>query len=239
VPLALVLGSGLVIALYVLANVSYLVVLPLAGIQHAAEDRVGTAALQVVFGNAAAAIMAVAIMISTFGCNNGLILAGARVYYAMARDGLFFRGIARLNERRVPAAGLVLQCAWACLLVLPRTRLRDPATGAETYGNLYSNLLNYVIFSVLIFYVLTTAGLFVLRRKRPHAERPIRAFGYPVVPALYIALAAVIVLVLAVYKTRTTWPGLVLVLAGVPVYFFWRRAGGRAAVAEAPEPSRK
>ncbi len=149
----------------------------------------------------------------------------------MARDGLFFRATGRLNARHVPAVGLVLQCVWACLLVLPRTRLRDaagaplldPATGLEQYGNLYSNLLDYVVFAVLIFYVLTIVGLFVLRRTRPDAERPYRAFGYPVVPALYIVVASAIAVVLLVYKTQTTWPGLVIVLTGIPVYLLWRR----------------
>jgi len=230
IPLSLAIGTGLVITLYLLANVAYLVTLPLAAIQTAPDDRVATATLGVIFGTAGAAIMAVAIIISTFGCNNGLILAGARVYYAMARDGLFFRATGRLNEKHVPAVGLLLQCGWAALLVLPRTRTRDaagasvldPATGIEQYGNLYSNLLDYVVFSVLIFYVLTIAGLFVLRRTRPNAERPYRAVGYPIVPALYIVAATVIMLVLLVYKTQTTWPGLFIVLTGVPVYFLWR-----------------
>jgi basic amino acid/polyamine antiporter, APA family len=176
-------------------------------------------------------IMAVAIMVSTFGCNNGLILAGARVYYAMARDGLFFKATGKLNNRSVPGVGLLLQCLWTCLLVLPRTRLRDAAgaprldllTGHEQYGNLYSNLLDYVVFAVLIFYVLTILGLFRLRCKRPDAERPYRAFGYPVVPALYIVVASAITLVLLLYKTETSWPGLLIVLAGVPIYFLWAR----------------
>ena len=230
VPRALALGTGVVIALYVLANVAYLSILPLQAIQHAPDDRVGTAALGAIFGPAGATLMALAIIVSTFGCNNGLVLAGARVYYAMAKDGLFFRATGRLNERRVPAVGLWLQCAWTCLLVLPRTRLRDAegallldAAGAPRYGNLYSNLLDYVVFSVLIFYVLTIAGLFRLRRTRPDAERPYRAFGYPVVPGLYIVLATVILVVLLLYRTSTTWPGLLLVLTGLPVYAFWRR----------------
>lgn len=232
VPLSLAFGTGLVITLYLLANVAYLCVLPLEKIQHAADDRVGTAAMAVMFGGAGAAIMAVAIMISTFGCCNGLILAGARVYYAMAQDGLFFKSTGRLNTRHVPAMALVLQGIWTALLVLPRTRLRDPVTnapildasGAEQYGNLYGMLLDYVVFAVLIFYVLTIAGVFVLRRARPDAERPYRAFGYPVLPALYIIAATVILLVLAVYRTQTSWPGLLLVVAGVPVYFFWRKS---------------
>lgn len=232
IPLSLAAGTGLVTLLYVLANVAYLCVLPLADIQTAPDDRVGTAALTAIFGSVGAAIMAVAIMVSTFGCNNGLILAGARVYWAMARDGLFFRSTGQLNERRVPAMGLLLQCFWACLLVLPRTRLRDengatlldPATGQAQYGNLYSNLLDYVVFAVLIFYVLTIAGIFVLRRKRPDAERPYRAFGYPIVPALYIVAALTILIVLLLYRTSTTWPGLLIVLTGIPVYLFWRRS---------------
>ena len=171
-------------------------------------------------------MMAVAIMISTFGCANGLILAGARVYYAMARDGLFFRSIGRLNAARVPSQGLLLQGVWAALLVLARTRLVDPATGAVTYGNLYSDLLDYVVFAVLIFYVLTIYGLFVLRRKRPDANRPYRAFGYPVIPAMYIIVALAIMVILLLYKTQTTWPGLVIVLLGVPVYFLWSRSSG-------------
>ena len=231
IPLSLAFGTMLVITLYVLANVAYLVTLPLAQIQQAPDDRVATAALQVILGSAGAAVMAVAIVISTFGCNNGLILAGARVYYAMARDGLFFRSTGRLNAKHVPAVGLVLQGIWASLLVLPRTRLRDAAgqplidaaTGMERYGNLYSDLLNYVVFSVLIFYVLTIGGVFILRRKRPDAERPYRAFGYPVVPALYMVAATVIMLALIIYQTKTTWPGLVIVLIGIPVYLIRRR----------------
>jgi APA family basic amino acid/polyamine antiporter len=167
--------------------------------------------------------MAVAMMVSTFGCNNGLILAGARAYYAMARDGLFFERAGRLNAARVPAWGLVLQGIWTGLLVLPRTF--NPETGA--YGNLYGNLLDYVISAALLFYVLTIAGIFRLRRTRPDAERPYRAFGYPVVPALYIVGAAAIMLVLFVYRPSTTWPGLVLVLLGVPVYLFRRRYARR------------
>jgi APA family basic amino acid/polyamine antiporter len=231
-PLSLALGTGLVITLYLLANVAYLCVLPLEKIQHAADDRVGTAAMAVMFGGAGGAIMAVAIMVSTFGCCNGLILAGARVYYAMAQDGLFFRSTGRLNSRHVPAMALVLQGIWTALLVLPRTRLRDPVTnapvldasGTEQYGNLYGMLLDYVVFAVLIFYVLTIFGIFVLRRTQPQADRPYRAFGYPLLPALYIVAATVILMVLAVYRTQTSWPGLLIVLAGVPVYFLWRKS---------------
>jgi APA family basic amino acid/polyamine antiporter len=210
------------------------VTLPLHAIQTAPDDRVATAALQVIFGPAGATMMAIAIIISTFGCNNGLILAGARVYYAMARDGLFFRPTGRLNRERVPAMGLVFQGVWASLLVLPRTRQVDPVTHLTQYGNLYSNLLEYVIFSVLLFYLLTIAAIFVLRRTRPDAERPYRAFGYPLVPALYLVGAAVIVVVLLLYRTQTSWPGLVIVLTGIPVYFLWRRRGAPDGLA-APE----
>jgi APA family basic amino acid/polyamine antiporter len=230
-PLALAAGTGLVTALYILANLAYLCLLPIGQIQHAPDDRVATAAIETVFHGAGPIVMAIAIMVSTFGCDNGLILSGARVYYAMARDGLFFKSTGRLNERSVPAMGLVLQCIWTCLLVLPRTRLHeangapklDPLTGLEQYGNLYSELLDYVIFAVLIFYVLTIAGLFILRRKQPQAERPYRAFGYPLVPALYIIVASAIMFVLLLYRTNTSWPGLLIVLTGVPVYFLWKR----------------
>src|SRR5207302_2890991 len=242
-PLSLALGTGVVILLYVLCNLIYLTTLPLdgapngatileRGIKYASEERVGTAVMTQMLGSTGGALMAVAIMISTFGCCNGLILAGARVYYAMARDGLFFRSTGRLNARHVPAMALALQGVWTALLVLPRTRLRNPVTnapvldaaGVEQYGNLYGTLLDYVVFAVLIFYVLTIAGVFVLRRTQPQAERPYRAFGYPLLPAFYIVAATVILLVLAVYRTQTSWPGLLLVLAGVPVYFLWRKS---------------
>ena len=224
IPLSLALGTSVVIGLYLLANVAYLVTLTFAEVQHAPSDRVATATLDVIFPGAGVTIMAVAIVISTFGCNNGLILAGARAYYAMARDGLFFTQAGRLNPMRVPAWGLMLQGVWAAFLVLPRTY--DPATRA--YGNLYNNLLDYVISAALVFYILTISGIFRLRSTRPDAERPYRAFGYPVVPALYIAGAATILLVLFVYRTATTWPGVIIVLLGVPVYFAWRTKSSRS-----------
>jgi basic amino acid/polyamine antiporter, APA family len=227
IPLSLLFGTGLVITLYLLANVAYLCVLPLNTIQHAPDDRVGTAAMQVMFGGAGAGIMAVAIMISTFGCCNGLILAGARVYYAMAQDGLFFKATARLNSKHVPAVALVLQGTWTAVLVLPRTRNVDATSGAVTYGNLYGNLLDYIIFAALIFYVLTIAGVFVLRHTRPDAERPYRALGYPILPALYMLGATVIMIVLLAYRAQTTWPGLVIVLTGLPVYFLWNKSRNR------------
>jgi len=229
-PLSLVFGTAIVISLYLLANVAYLSTLPLVQIQTAPDDRVATATLSAIFGSAGATIMAAAIIVSTFGCNNGLILAGARVYYAMARDGLFFRSVGQLNAKRVPSRALLLQGIWASLLVLVRTRRVDAATGAVAYGNLYSDLLDYVVFSVLIFYVLAIAGVFVLRWKRPQAERPYRAVGYPVVPAVYIILALAIMLVLILYNTQTTWPGLLIVLLGVPVYLIWSRSSGKEAI---------
>jgi APA family basic amino acid/polyamine antiporter len=225
IPLSLALGTGLVIGLYLLANVAYLTALPFQAIQNAPSDRVASETANVIFPGIGASVMAVAIMVSTFGCNNGLILAGARAYWAMARDGLFFRKAGELNENHVPAWGLLIQGIWAALLVLPRTVTTDAATGAVTYGNLYGNLLDYVISAALIFYILTIAGIFRLRQKRPDAERPYKAFGYPLVPALYIAGAAVILVVLFIYQTATTWPGLIIILTGVPVYFIWRKIG--------------
>jgi APA family basic amino acid/polyamine antiporter len=212
----------IVIALYLLANVAYLTTLPFEKIQGA--DRVATDTMNVIFSGRGAIVMAVAIMISTFGCNNGLILAGARAYYAMARDGLFFKSSGQLNHKHVPAWGLVIQGIWAALLVLPRT-IKHDAAGNVTYGNLYGNLLDYVISAALIFYILTILGIIVLRYKRPNAERPYKAFGYPVVPILYIIGATVILTILFVYQTATTWPGLIIVITGIPVYFIWSKLG--------------
>jgi APA family basic amino acid/polyamine antiporter len=209
VPLSLLLGVGLVSVLYLLANYAYLLVLPFDQIQNAAEDRVGTAAASAILGPVAVQVMAAAIMVSTFGCANGLTLAGARVYYAMALDNLFFRQAARLDPRtQAPSTSLWIQCLWACGLTL---------TGS------YSDLLDYVIFAVLLFYILTIVGIFVLRRKRPEAPRPYKAFGYPLLPGLYILLASGIELLLLLYKPSFTWPGLVIVLLGIPVYFWWTK----------------
>ena len=223
IPLSLAMGTGLVILLYVLANVAYIVTLPFSEIQHAPADRVATATLQAIFPGRGAAIMAVLIMISTFGCMNGLILAGARACYAMARDKLFFRRAYSLNKAKVPAWALVIEGAWASFLVLPRTY--DAST--QSYGNLYSNLLDYIISAALLFYVLTVAGLFRLRYTRPDAERPYRAFGYPLIPGLYTIGAAVILIVLLIYKPSSTWPGLVIVLIGLPVYWLFNRSIAR------------
>ena len=231
-PLALAIGTGAVIFLYVAVNYVYLRVLPLAGsetaaltdllargIQHAPEDRVGTAVMQVMLGSAGASLMAAAILVSTFGCNNGLILSGARVYYAMAKDGLFFRAAGKLHPKyKTPAASLGVQAVWTCLLCLSGS---------------YGQLLDYIIFAVLVFYILTIVGLFVLRVKRPDAERPYKAFGYPVLPAIYIAMALFIDVVLLLYKPQYTWPGLAIVLLGIPVYFLWSRRSSAPASARA------
>jgi APA family basic amino acid/polyamine antiporter len=228
IPLSLAFGTVLVIGLYLLANVAYLAALPFTAIQNAPSDRVASETANVIFPGAGATIMAIAIMISTFGCNNGLILMGARAYYAMARDGLFFRRVGELNKNHVPAWGLIIQGIWAGVLVLPRTVRTDAAGNVTGYGNLYGNLLDYVISAALIFYILTIIGIFVLRRKRPDAERPYKAFGYPIVPALYIVGASVILVVLFMYQTATTWPGLIIVLTGVPIYFLWRKSSAGA-----------
>lgn len=221
-PLSLAIGTGVVLLLYILCNFVYLSVLPLAGdphgttlvergIQYAQEDRVATAVMERAFTGSGAKLMAAAILISTFGCANGMILAGARVYYAMSRDGLFFKSVGKLSERsKTPVNSLWVQWAWTCLLCISGS---------------YGQLLDYVIFAVLVFYILTILGLFVLRRTQPDAPRPYRAFGYPVLPGLYIIMATFICLVLLRYKPQYTWPGLILVLLGVPVYLVWRRRG--------------
>ncbi|MCU1305384.1 MAG: amino acid/polyamine/organocation transporter, superfamily [Acidobacteriaceae bacterium] len=221
-PLSLALGTGTVILLYIAANFVYLNVLPLdgtptgqtvleRGIKYASEDRVGTAVMLQMFGSMGAALMSIAIMISTFGCCNGLIMAGARVYYAMAKDGLFFKSVASLHPKyKSPAISLVVQGVWTCLLCLSGS---------------YGQLLDYIIFAVLVFYILTIAGLFVLRRTRPDAERPYKALGYPVLPAIYIVMALFIDIVLLRYKPQYTWPGLIIVLLGIPVYWMWKRSG--------------
>jgi basic amino acid/polyamine antiporter, APA family len=222
-PLSLLIGTSLVIFLYLLANVAYLVTLPLPAMQHVADDRIATAVLRMIFPRFGAGLMAAAIMVSTFGTVNALTLAGARASYAMAEDGLFFRIARRLNTAHVPGWALLLQGCWSVLLVLPRTY--NPATGQ--YGNLYSNLLDYVISAALMFYILTIAGVFRLRKTRPNADRPYRTWGYPVVPAVYILGASIILAVLFRYRPTTTWPGLGIVALGVPVYFLIRLRNGR------------
>ena len=214
-PRALALGTICVTGLYFLANVAYLLVLPLGAIQHAPSDRVATAMLQVIFPGWGAVLMAAAIMISTFGCMNALILAGPRVYYSMANDGLFPKSAGRLNRAHVPGWSLMIQGIWSAALVLPRTY--NMATRA--YGSLYSNLLDYVISAALIFYVLTIAGVIRLRMKLPNAPRPYRAWGYPVVPLVYIAGGLAVLACLFAYRPATTWPGLLIVACGLPVYW--------------------
>jgi APA family basic amino acid/polyamine antiporter len=209
-PMALLVGCLLVTTLYVLANVAYLNVLPLHAIQHAPADRVATAVATALFGPGAARVMAIAIMISTFGCVNGLILSGARVSFAMARDGLFFRRLERLNDAAVPANALWAQALWASILALSGS---------------YSDLLEYVISVDILFFVLLVVAVIVLRRRRPDLPRPFRAPWYPVLPLFYAAAGAVLIAVLLAGNPRTTWPGYLLVLSGVPVYFAWRRRG--------------
>jgi APA family basic amino acid/polyamine antiporter len=220
IPLSLSLGTGFVLTVYFLVSLSYILVLPMhgdphgttamaRGVQYAAEDRVATAVLEQIFHSGGAWLMAAAILISTFGCANGMTLAGARVYYAMSKDGLFFNAVGKLHPRyKTPVAGLLVQAAWTVVLCVSGS---------------YSQLLDYIIFAVLVFYILTIVGLFVLRFKRPQAERPYKAFGYPVLPGLYILMASWICIVLLRYKPQYTWPGLVLVLLGIPVYLFWSR----------------
>ena len=224
-PLSLAMGTGVVIALYVACNFIYMSTLPMAGsptgttllergIQYASEDRVATAVMTQMFGSLGGALMAIAIMLSSFGCDNGLILSGARVYYAMAKDGLFFRSVAKLHPRyKTPAVSLMVQMVWTCVLCISGS---------------YGQLLDYIVFAVLVFYILTILGLFVLRRTHPEAERPYRAVGYPVLPALYIVIALFIDVVLLRYKPQYTWPGLCIVLLGIPVYYFWSARAARA-----------
>src|SRR5213595_2247041 len=220
---ALVGGCGIVVVLYLLANVAYLAVLPFPEIQHAPQNRVAVAMMNAVFGHPGAMCMAAAIMISTFGCNNGLILSGARVYYAMARDRLFFQKIASTNRFHVLASAFVAQAIWTAFLTLPRTVTIDPATHEATYGNVYNQLLEYIVSADLLFYVLMIAALMILRSKRPDAERPYRTWGYPIVPIVSIVLAALLIIDLAFLAPATSGIGMLIVLTGVPVYFFWRK----------------
>jgi APA family basic amino acid/polyamine antiporter len=220
IPLSLVMGTGFVLTVYFLASLAYILVLPLhgdphgttvlaRGVQYAAEDRVGTATLEQIFPVGGAFLMAGAILVSAFGCANGMSLAGARVYYAMSRDGLFFKSVGKLHPRyKTPVAGLIVQAIWAAVLCISGS---------------YGQLLDYIVFAVLVFYILTIVGLFVLRVKKPHEPRPYKALGYPVLPAIYIAMAIWICVVLLRYKPQYTWPGLIIVLLGIPVYLFWSR----------------
>jgi APA family basic amino acid/polyamine antiporter len=225
-PLALGLGTCMIAGLYMLCNLCYLAVLPLQAIQNAPGDRVATLVVATVLPTFGKLAMAILIMVSTFGTVNAMTLAGGRACYAMAQDGLFFRRAGNLNKNRVPGWALVLQCIWSLFLVLPRTY--DQATGH--YGNLYSNLLDYVISAALLFYIFTVAALFRLRRTQPDAPRPYRCWGYPWLPAFYIVGATIVLSVLFCYRTATTWPGLLIIASGVPVYFFLRSRTSRSAV---------
>jgi APA family basic amino acid/polyamine antiporter len=222
-PRALLIGCGIVVTLYLLANLAYVVTLPLASIQGAPQNRVATAVMQAAIGPKGTILMALAIMVSTFGCNNGLILAGARVYYAMARDGLFFKKVGVVNSRNVPAIALVAQGVWAALLVLPRTVTVNPQTGVQTFGNVYTQLLEYIVSADLVFYILMVGAVIVMRRKAPDLERPYKTFGYPLVPLIYILLAALFIVDLAFLAPSTSGIGYLLVLTGIPVYLMWRR----------------
>jgi len=219
---ALLYGCGIVVVLYVLANVAYIASLPLTEIQNAPQNRVAVAMMRAIFGTPGVLAMAAAIMISTFGCNNGLILAGARVYYAMARDNLFFHKVGTTNRFHVPAFALVVQAIWTAFLTLPRTVTTNAQTGTPSFGNVYTQLLEYIVSADLIFYVLLVAAVMVLRRKNPMAERPYHTWGYPVVPIISIALAVIVTLNLAFLAPSTSGIGILIVLTGVPVYFLWR-----------------
>ncbi len=219
VPLSLLFGTLLVSVLYFIANFVYIRILPLhgnpagadaiaRGIQFATDDRVATSVMGVIIGDYAAIIMAVFIMISTFGCSHIMVLAAPRVYYAMAKDGLFFKKIANLNSKGVPGFALIIQCVWSVLLCLSGT---------------YSDLLDYVIFAVLLFFTLTILAIFILRKKRPEINRPYKAFGYPIIPALYIVTTLAIMVILLIYKPNYTFPGLIIVLLGIPVFFLWKK----------------
>jgi len=213
VGLSLFLGTAIVSALYVLTNLMFLAVLPMSAIASAESDRVAVAASHVIFGGTGTLVIAVMVMVSTFGCVNGLVLSGARVYYTMAQDGVFFRKAGTLNANRVPGYGLWIQCLWASALCL---------TGK------YSDLLDYVVFVVLIFYILTIGGIFILRAKQPNVDRPYKAFGYPILPALYIVLAVAICVALLIYKPVFTSWGLFIVLLGIPIFYGMRAINSRA-----------
>ncbi|MGV3540149.1 MAG: amino acid permease [Rufibacter sp.] len=217
IVLSMAIGTAVVTLLYILINVVYLTILPLEGdpaagdvlgrgLQFASNDRVATAVAEVIGGAPATIAIAILIMISTFGCNNGVILSAPRVYYTMAKDGLFFPNMSKLNKNGVPGAALAIQCVWASLLCM---------TGR------YGDLLDYVIFAVLLFYILTIAGIFILRKKMPDAPRPYRVVAYPFLPALYILMASFICIILLIYKPNYSWPGLIIVGIGIPVYYLF------------------
>ena len=222
---ALVVGCGVVVVLYLLANLAYIAVLPFPEIEHAPQNRVAVAMMNAMFGPLGAMCMAAAIMISTFGCNNGLILAGARVYYAMAADGLFFRKVGTTNRFHVPAAALVAQGLWTGALTLPRTVTVNATTHQVVYGNVYNQLLEYIVSADLFFYILMVLAVMILRRKKPTAHRPYRTWAYPVVPVISVLLAGMLVVDLGFLAPATSGIGIAIVSTGVPAYFFWRKYG--------------
>jgi len=223
---ALAVGCSIVVILYLLANLAYIAVLPLSEIEHAPHNRVAVAMMNTIFGRPGAMCMAAAIMISTFGCNNGLILSGARVYYAMACDRLFFKRVGTTNRFHVPAAALVVQGIWTVLLTLPRTVTRDPTTHQVVHGNVYNQLLEYLVSADLLFYILMVVAVMILRRTKPDAERPYRTWGYPFVPIISILLAGLLIIDLGFLAPATSGIGILIVLTGVPAYFFWRKFAG-------------
>ena len=222
-PRALLAGCAIVVGLYLLANLAYVVTLPLATIQGAPQNRVATVMMASALGRPGTVLMAAAIMVSAFGCNNGLILSGARVYYAMARDGVFFGRVGSLNDRQVPAVALMLQGIWASLLTLPRSARTNAATGEIVFGNFYTQLLEYIIPADLVLYAAMVLAVIVLRRRQPAAERPYRTWGYPVVPVIYIVLALLLVIDLAYLAPATSGIGYLIVATGIPVYLLWKR----------------
>ena len=228
-PRALLIGCGTVVALYLLANVAYVLTLSLAEIQNAENDRVGTAMMQAIFPGFGAKLMAAGIMVSTFGCVNALVLSGARVIYAMSRDGLFFRRAGVNNAPHVPGFSLVMQGIWASLLVLPLTVKIHPETALPQYGNLYGQLLDYIVPVDLLFYALMVGSVIVLRIKRPGADRPYRAIGYPVTPIVYITLAVLLVANFIFLSPKVSGIGFLIALSGLPVYWIWSRLGRSAA----------
>jgi APA family basic amino acid/polyamine antiporter len=211
IGLSLFIGTLVVTLLYVSMNLMYLNVMSISEIANAPSDRVALAAALKIFGTVGTSFIAILIMVSTFGCNNGLILSGARVYYTMAHDGLFLPVAGKLNNSGVPRNALWMQCLWACLLCL---------------SGQYGNLLDFIIFTVLLFYILTILGVFKLRKTAPDHPRPYKAFGYPFIPALYIVLAATICIILLFYKPEYTWPGLIIVLIGIPIYYTIKKKSG-------------
>jgi basic amino acid/polyamine antiporter, APA family len=232
-PRAMILGTTSVVILYLLANVAYVLTLKLPEIQNAPNNRVGTAVMQAIFGEPGAKVMAAAILISTFGCVNGLVMAGARIYFAMARDGLFFKSVARANRFHVPGWALAAQGLWALLLVLPVTATLKPGTtDVFDYGNLYNDLLEYIIPVDVAFYTLMVAAVIMLRFRAPDAPRPYRTFAYPLPPILYIGLAVLLVVDFIYLNPGTSGIGFLIVLAGIPVYLVWSRVGGGSSASE-------